>query len=214
MEGAFFIDERRDVLFSLEHCAMSLRETEQSEGAWKWVVLSFHSAFQGAMICHLSGSAQLDALKKECAKRWLKWYERKRQGEIEFIYYVDEDGLPICRVKNKKDQHPAVSVAYPPELFTRLWCENKRFEKNGAGSVISITEQQKESFKRFNDLRNEFTHFSPRIWNIEIDLIKERMRNVLDIFDLIIEDPYPFRHTSDVEKSAMRSKLADIRSLL
>ena len=220
MGGFVRFDERQDVLLSLEHCAMSLCHTSQSKGAWKWVVLSLHSAFQGAMVCHLSGTMQIGALgkgrkgRKGSVERWLEWYERDRRGEIERIPDgIDELGFPKTRIKDKKNYPPKSYLAPPLELLNRLCCMDERVEE--AGGVIPISDQQKRSFKEFNDeYRNQFAHFSPRGWGIEIDLIKERMKDVLDIFDLIIEDPYPFRHLECDEKSAMRSKLADIRSFL
>ena len=213
MEGFVNFDERRDVLLSLEHCAMSLQQTNQSEGAWKWVVLSLHSALQGAMVCHLSGTTQIGALSEESIKEQLEWHNRNRRGEIERIPDgVDEFDFPKTRIKYKKDYPPNPKVASPLQLLKRLGRLDIRAET--AGGAILIANQQKKSFGKFNALRNDFVHFSRRAWDIEIDLIKERMKDMLDIFDLIVEDPYPFRHLECDEKSAMRSKLADIRSFL
>ena len=104
-------DECQDVLVSLEHCALSLRQARQSDRAWKWVILSLHSALQGAMVCHLSGTAQLGALTKKRAEEWLEWYAKNRLGEIKRIQDVDEVGLPIKRIKRQEDQPPRIVVA-------------------------------------------------------------------------------------------------------
>ena len=40
------------------------------------------------------------------------------------------------------------------------------------------------------------------------------MKDILDIFDKIIQDPHPFRHMSDDEKSDLCSQMTDIRNLL
>ena len=214
MGGFVRFDERQDVMVSLEHCVMSLQQSEQLKGAWKWVVLSLHSAFQGAMVCHLTGTMQIGALEEKCAKKWCEWYSRHSRGEIEYVPDgVDELGLPKTRIKYKKDHPPKIWVASPLELLDRLGSMEKRFEE--AGRAISITDQQKESFKDFNDeLRNKFTHFSPRGWSIEIEFIKERMKDILDIFDMIIEDPNPYWHMSCDEKNALCSEIAVIRSFL
>ena len=208
------VDERQDVLASLEQCAMSLQQTERSKGAWKWAILSLHSAFQGAMVCHLSGSELRGALDEKDAMKWREWYERDRRGEIEYIPDgVDEFGFSRKRIKKKKDRHPKMWVASPLDLLDRLGCQEMRVEE--AGEPISITLQQKESFKEYNNLlRNQFVHFSPCGWSIEFDFIKERMKDVLDIFDMIVKDPYPFRHLSDDEKCELRAQLAKIRSFI
>ena len=69
-QGTFITMTREeDVLESLEHCALSLKKTRQSGRSWKWVIISLHSALQGAMVCHLSGSDNQGALDEKSAKK-------------------------------------------------------------------------------------------------------------------------------------------------
>ena len=103
-------DERQDVLASLEHCVLSLTQTQESGGAWKWVVLSLHSA----MVCHLSGTAQLGALTKKSAEKWLEWYEKQACAEP-----------------------PRERVAHASDLFGRLSNSEGRIEHQCArGSLV------------------------------------------------------------------------------
>ena len=158
------IDERVDVLASLECCAFSLQQTEQLDRAWKWVVLSLHSALQGAMVCHLNGTAELGALQESSARKSHKWYD-----------------------ENCSNKFPREFVASADELFKRLWCERCRIEK-ATGGVIKITRQQQNSFDRLHRLRNEFTHFSPKGWCIELAYIQEMIGDILDVIDAIEKD--------------------------
>ena len=166
-------DECRDILGSLEQCALSLHQTRQSKPAWKWVVLSLHNALQGAMVCHLSGTAGLGALSERSCKDWLEWHERDRHGELE-------------------DFPPRDFVAGAPDLFKRLGNESSRIE-NGCGRVIAISDMQEKSFKRLHSLRNEFVHFSPKGWSIERKYISEIICDILDVICLILDDDWPFR---------------------
>ena len=186
-------DERLDVLASLEACADNLARTRESDRAWKWVVLSMHSALQGAMVCHLSGGAQIGALKGNCAKSWLNWLNERK--------YV-EDEVP-----------PKSFVASAPELLRRLTGSSHRFE-NDCGQVIEITEAQSRSFKSLHDLRNEFTHFHPKGWSVEMALIRESASDVLEILDTIAKDPWPFRHMAESERTALDSRIREIGALL
>ena len=137
MTGYLHTDERHDVLASLEHCALCLASAERSSGAWKWVVLSLHSALQGAMICHLSGTAGVGALTSTCARQWSQWHERDGRGEIDYIDEgVDELGLPARGFRNPDDRPPSDRVASAPELFKRLGSESERIE-SGCGRIIS-----------------------------------------------------------------------------
>ncbi len=206
-------DERQDVLASLEHCALSLSQAGQSDRAWKWVVLSLHSALQGAMVCHLSGTAQLGALTKKRAAKWLKWHERDRRGEIKRIQDVDEFGRPITRIEKREDEPPVDFVANADELFERLSCPSLRIE-NGCGGIISIIEKQGKSFKRLHKLRNQFSHFSPKGWSIELEFIEEVIDDVLDVLCSILDDHWPFRNMPEEDKIALRSRIQEIRSIL
>ena len=207
-------DECLDVLASLEHCALSLRQTQQSDRAWKWVVLSLHSALQGAMVCHLSGTAEEGALKKTSAKEWCEWHEKDRRGEIPYIQEgIDEFGTPIMRIARKEDNPPQDIVASASELFSRLSCSSKRIESS-CGAIIKITERQNTAFTRLHNLRNKFTHFSPKGWSIELVYIEETIEDILDIVCLILDDSWPFRHIPERDMDVLRSTIEEIRSIL
>ena len=187
-------DECQDVLASLEQCAFSLAQVRRSERAWKWVILSLHSALQGAMVCHLSGTEQLGALQGDDAKRWREWNNNSIQGGDE----------------NAGDPPPAPRIADARTLFKRLRCSTARIE-TGSGRVISITEQQRESFTRLHELRNEFSHFRPKGWSIGLHGAKQMIDDVLNIMCLIAEDGWPFRHMAEQDRSILRSKIDEIR---
>lgn len=208
------IDERLDVLASLELCAISLTHTRQTERAWKWVILSLHSALQGAMVCHLSGAAQLGALTTQSASKWLDWYNNKRHSETESMQEdYDEFGVPNTQAEDNGEPAPVEVVASATVLFERLYCRSKRIEES-FGEVIPVTEQQKKSFKRLHRLRNEVTHFSPKGWSIELSYIWEIIPDVLAVLGLILDDPWTFIHMSDEDRIALHSKFKEINQLI
>ena len=185
-------DECQDVLGSLEQCAFSLAQASRSDRAWKWVVLSLHSALQGAMVCHLSGTEQLGALQECNATEWHKWNKSIQEGNEAAA------GAP-----------PRPRLANADELFKRLHGSAARIE-DGCGGVISVTEQQKASFKRLHDLRNEFSHFSPKGWIIGLSGTMQAIDDVLNIMRLIADDDWPFRHMTE-HGNILRSKIEEVR---
>lgn len=187
-------DECQDVLASLEQCAFSLAQAHRSEWAWKWVILSLHSALQGAMVCHLSGPEQLGALKRGDAKRWREWNDNSIRGG-------DEDAA---------DPPPAPHIADARTLFKRLRCSTARLE-DGCGGVVSISEQQGESFRRLHELRNEFSHFRPKGWSIGLRGAKQPIDDMLNVMCLIADDGWPFRHMTEQDRNNLRSKIDEIR---
>lgn len=172
MAGYVETDERRDVIASLEHCALSLIQAQQSDRAWKWVILSFHSALQSESTSSRS--------------------ENSDRPEL---------------------QPPGSRVAAASELFERLQSSSARIESQ-CGAVLEVTDTQKKSFRRLNRLRNEFTHFQPKGWSIEIGLIKASIADLLDVLASIADDLWPFRHLPEGELKLLHSKIEEIRHLL
>ena len=157
MEGFVVTDERQDVLASLEHCVMSLIQTRRSSVEWKWVILSLHSAFQGAMVCHLSGSNGAWRNKKD-AEEYREWYKRNRDRRVWY------EGNRLEKNKRFHDDEgeyifPNMDIASSAILFERLGSLEKRIEKTGVGGVITIDARQEKSFEQFNFLRDKLIHF-------------------------------------------------------
>ena len=156
----------------------------------------------------------LGALTEKSANNILDWHERDRRGEIKYIQDgVDELGLPKMRVKYKKDNLPVNRVAGAAILFERLDRSDKRIE-GGCGSLITITEQQKKSFSWLHYVRNEFTHFSPKGWTIELSGIEDIISDILNILLLIVDDYWPFRHMPNEDKNTLHSKIKEINLLV
>lgn len=123
---------------------------------------------------------------------------------------VDEFGVPIRRPRSPLDQPPSDRVASAPVLFKRLGAESERIEP-GCGRVLEITAAQRRSFGRLHDLRNGFTHFSPRGWSIELRLIEDMVPAMPDVIAQIADDCWPFRHMSAQERELLSKTLSELR---
>ena len=166
------------------------------------------------MVCHLSGPAQSGSLKSSSAAKWLEWHDRDRRGEVRRVQRgVDEFGTPIERIEREEDLPPRDYVADASELFDRLSNTSKRIEA-GCGGIIPVTREQIKAFERLHDLRNEFSHFSPKGWSIEVQLISESIDTLLDVLCLILGDHWPFRHMSPAHKEHLYRQIGDIRSIV
>lgn len=200
------IDEREDVIASLEQCCFGLEMVSSRPAAWKWVILSLHNALQGAMVCHLSGTAQLGALASRASQAWMEWHERDRKGQIRRIHKgTDEFGLPILAFATKADHPPSDKLARTFELFERLSNVKVRTEL-GAGGILMISEDEKRSFNLLNEVRNNFTHFTPSGWSLELAGLPRVCRDIISIIERISQDDWPFRHLSQ----ARRRKIAGL----
>lgn len=212
--GSMYInfDERTDVIASLHLCLMCLRNLSDEPALWKWAILSLHSALQGAMVCHLSGSANIGALSDRSATAILEWHERDRRGEIKKIDDGIDDvlGLRKIRFATRQDNPPIEQLADPLTLFKRLYNGNKRYE-GGAGNVLEIADSQRASFHRLHKLRNDFAHFTPKGWSIELAGLPSIFLDIVEVIDNISADDWPFRNMEPPEREQLRNLLQDLK---
>ncbi|MEX0954113.1 MAG: hypothetical protein WDZ83_02745 [Rhizobiaceae bacterium] len=196
------IDERTDVLVSLIECIECIRRVSEEPAFWKWAILSMHSALQGAMVCHLSGTAQLGALSKKSWVETIEWHEKDHQQA------AGDDAIESER-KPERDAFPDQRLADPATLFERLYRKTKRCE--GAGEPLEVMPAQRSSFRRLNNLRRQFAHFAPAGWSIELAGLPRMLLDVLAVIDAIASDPWPFRHMEYADKQRLGRILKELR---
>ena len=161
-------DEQNDVLTSLREVSHQLDRIKLDAGNWKWAVIALSSAVNGAMTCNLTGTMQIGALEKN-----------KVEKTVSALQSKSTQNLPI--------QH----LAKPLELLNRI--QNKdRFEQ--AGPPIEITSAQENSVATILFLRNQFMHFSPSSWLIEVNGLPNTFVHIISLIDIIRNDGWSFRH--------------------
>jgi hypothetical protein len=111
------IDEQTDVLVSLSGCLHSLTEAHREPAFWKHVIVNLHNALQGAMVCQLSGTAQLGALDKKSLEKTLEW-------------------LRLGRIEPRDNCVPHARLADARTLFARIHKKSER--KEDAGEFLAF----------------------------------------------------------------------------
>jgi len=157
-------DERVDLINSLEHCLLSLRLAKQNPLDWKWVLLSLHGAVQGAIVFALGPGSDIYTLTDRSIKETLEWHDRDGRGEIQWIEFHDEDGLPGRRLADAKDAPPERRLADLNTLYKRV--QKPKYMRGAMVHTASPAEQ--DAVRRLSELRHEFVHFLPKTWAIEL----------------------------------------------
>lgn len=139
-------DEWLDVASSLDHLALSLSLVGEKPGEWKWAVLACHSALQGILVCVLSGSDGLGCLDDKSTERVLKWMEESRA--------------------NPDTKPPRERLAELPILVDRAY--DLAWMNEFGGGPIPFDEAVHDLLLKLHELRNDFTHFRPSLWSIQI----------------------------------------------
>ncbi|OAN90691.1 hypothetical protein [Sulfitobacter geojensis] len=177
-------DEQLDVLVSLQELNRQLNRVCEDATAWKWVIVSLGSALNGALTCHLSGTMQVGALEMKVARKT--------------IAALQHDGTePV----------PSPFLAKPKDLLSRAMSD-ERIERTC--DALAVTDRQKQSFGLVFKWRNQFLHFSPQGWSIEVSGLPEMIRDCIAILKKIEIDGWSFRRLKSVEREQLKDLFVEI----
>ena len=153
--GYLRTDEREEAIRSLEWAEQQARSLADDPYLWKWVLIALHNATQGFMVLALWNGNGLLALRDKIAAKWLSAYENGGPYPVEKL---DEFLNLYKKVK-----------------------DNGNFHVIGAGPFVPGPTHD-TSFTRLNEYRNEFIHFTPKGWSLQLLGLP---RVCLDALDLI-----------------------------
>lgn len=135
-------DEETEAADALTVSARFAPELASDMRMWRWVIIALHNGVQGFMVLSLRHGNGLLALTDESAAAWLKAYE---EDANEFPPEQLDSYLGLYKkIKNSK------------------WGTvggNQRFVPQGT---------QGRSIRKLNRIRNEFIHFTPKGWSLEL----------------------------------------------
>jgi hypothetical protein len=154
MEVWLKTDETEEAVSALEMVAEQSVHVREDSYRWKWVVLAVHNALHGFMVLALRGGDGLRPLRDHVAGAWLKAYREGRSPPQERL-----DSFLNLYKKIKSDRM----------LF---YVHSKRFSPEGS---------QEDSVKKLNSLRNDFIHFLPRMWLLEVGGLPQICLDCLDV---------------------------------
>lgn len=146
--------EHEEAVQSLEFVVEQAAMLEHDLYRWKWVISALHNAAQGFMVLALCKGNDLPVRTKDNAAEWLEAYRANKP-------------LPEAKLDN----------------FLNLYRKCKRHEYfNYLGSKpFCATQRHNSSFKDLNRFRNDFTHFTPKGWSLQLDGLPEMVMDTLDL---------------------------------
>lgn len=184
-------DESEDVAASIRHCRASLALSQTDLHAIKWVLLSLHSALQGACVCHLTTTfGPVGAVTKQNTMEWIKWSEDGRN---------DSTLSP-----------PATKIANLPDLLKRIRKSYSAGDGSNA-SGISLSNSEYDWWNRIHsDIRNQFTHFAPMGWSVDVSGVPALVQLTTRLIRDIAAVGWAFRHTNADWKSELMANLVKL----
>lgn len=184
-------DEAEDVAGSVRHAIRCFAVVNQDEQAWKWIMLALHSALQGACVCHLVTTAPPIGIVCN-VDEWLAYYEQQRN---------DPNAI-----------RPKTRLMTLPDLLKATRKDHSAGDRSNTHG-IPISDQEYQWIKRLHDeIRNQFVHFQPQGWSIEVSGLHSFAKVAARIIGDIEELGYAFRHKGAEWRNALRSHLLVLAS--
>ncbi len=182
-------DEAEDVAASVRHVIRSREFTRDDPQAWKWVALALHSALQGACVCHLvTTAAPVGAVTKQNAIEWLAFFEASRLD-------------PAAK-------SPKTHLMALPALLKAVRKPRSAGDRSNS-SGVEISDQDLQWLCRFHEeVRNQFVHFEPRGWSLEISGISELGKLIGRIIQRFLDIGWAFRHQDKTWRSALAADIS------
>ncbi|MDP3678790.1 MAG: hypothetical protein Q8R23_06845 [Methylotenera sp.] len=135
-------DEENEAADALLMAARFAEEVISDIRMWRWVIIALHNAVQGFMVLSLRHGNGLTALTEKSAAAWLAAYE-------------------------------ADSTTYPDEKLDSYLCLYKKIKSTNYGTIGGNQNyvpqgSQDRSIRKLNRIRNDFSHFTPKGWSLEL----------------------------------------------
>ncbi|EFO30470.1 hypothetical protein TRICHSKD4_4062 [Roseibium sp. TrichSKD4] len=188
------VTEAEDAAHSIRHALAFATLLNEDEQIWKWLILALHSALQGACVCHLTTTAQpIGAVTKKNEKKWLEYFEASRV--------------------NEKIDPPQTYLMSLPDLLKKIRKPNSCGGSTYPNEITLSDHELSRLTKLHDEIRNQFVHFSPTGWAIEISGTLEIAKLVARIVNDILQAGWGFRHLSEDQKAELRQNLEKLSNL-
>ena len=151
-------DEAEEAVSAIEMVSESVAMAKSDIYRWKWALIALHSGVQGFMVLALRGGNGLAALKDEVAAAWLDAHEKNGPYPEERL-----DSYENLYKKVKSDR-------------MLMYVHSKKFVPVGT---------QGGSINKLKDLRDEFIHFVPKGWSLEVSGLPALFADCLDFVDCL-----------------------------
>lgn len=136
-------DEEAEAAEALCMASRLADELDRDLSIWRWVIIALHSSLQGFMVLSLRHGNGLLALSDRSYAEWMEAYE-------------NEGPYPK---KEKLDSYLGLYKKIKSEKIGQVG-GNERFEPKGT---------EGRSIKKLDAIRNDFIHFTPKGWALEVD---------------------------------------------
>ena len=135
-------DEELEAANAMQMAARFSSDLTNDPHLWRWVIIALHNAAQGVMVLSLRHGNGLLALSDDSYSAWMT-------------------------AQKKKEAPPPEKLDNYLNLYKKV--KHKQLGQMGGNSRFVPVDAEGGDIKHLNSLRNEFIHFTPKGWSLEVD---------------------------------------------
>ena len=182
-------DEATEVFVTLTALSDFLQRSSNDVYYWKWVFIALHNAVQGAMVVALRRSDGFGPIQEKIERKWHEEYQKTGKS-----LPIDERLLRFLELYEK--------IKTPGML------------QNATIKCYSPPGGQDRAMTKLNDIRNEFIHFTPKGWSLELTGAPELCLEVVDVIDFLTKHCMGFIITAEISSESYSENLRTITDAL
>lgn len=152
-------DERKEAIKALEMVLEQISRVKLDVYRWKWIIIALHNALQAFMVLALRGSANFHLVKADDAEKYLA--------------AIMEEGEPF----------PGEQLDFFLELYKKI--KSNRMKMYVHSQPFKPTGNQTRRVKKLHSLRNDFIHFLPKGFSVEVGGMPEVVKDCLAIISFL-----------------------------
>ena len=180
-------DEEAEAANAMEMAARFAEGLEADPRLWRWVIIALHNAVQGMMVLSLRHGNGLLALTDDCFKQWMDAHD-------------NHTSYPVEKLDSYLNLYKKVKHSETGQIGG-----NQRFISKGS---------EGKSINRLNSFRNEFIHFTPKGWSLEVDGLPQICLDCTHLFSFLgWETQNIFWHSEEFKTSARASHAEFVQAI-
>lgn len=179
-------DEIEGVLSSLDLLALVAGLVRKQPAYWKWVIVAAHDALQGSMVCALNDTSSVNVLADKSARKTIEWHDT-REGTMPTQWLAEfETLLAGCQDKALMGDEP-----------------------------LALTEEQlKDVIWLHAEFRNNFSHFTPMGWSIEVAGLPRIISIAIDLIEYLMGSTQVLFKLTGNRKRRLSKSVKEARTIL
>ncbi len=126
---------------------------------WKWVIIALHNALQGFMVLALRGSSNFHLVKADDADKYL------------------------AAIRGEGEPFPGEKLDYFLELYKKI--KSKRMKMYVHSQPFKPSANQTRHVKKLHEFRNEFIHFLPKGFSLEVSGMPVVVKDCLSVISFL-----------------------------